>query len=127
MDAIKSYDNTDNDTTTNSEDSLIKINHELFNVSDYNNYPDNIYNMNLTEEIPIVIETNDFVSESITAFKNALIQRFRKLDDIIDFLKNELEEKILLIRTLLLRDANDGEKIDPSLLRPYSSTPTRVN
>ena len=48
----------------------------------------------ITEEIPLVIETRDIISESIVTFKNALIQRIRKLDDVIHFLKNELNERI---------------------------------
>ena len=41
---------------------------------------------------------------------------------MIDFLQRELDEKNLLVRTLLLRDANDGAMIDSSLLKNVSST-----
>ena len=53
---------------------------------------------------------------SVETFKPALMITIEKLNTTIDFLKNELEEKNLHIRTLLLRDANDGRSIDIALL-----------
>ena len=67
------------------------------------------------DEIPILVE-KDFVMNSIEIFKSALMITIEKLNTMIDFLKNELEEKNLHIRTLLLRDANDGRSIDITLL-----------
>ena len=53
---------------------------------------------------------------SIDTFKSASMITIEKRNTTIDFLKNELEEKNLHIRTLLLRDANDGRSIDIALL-----------
>ena len=67
------------------------------------------------DEIPILVE-KDLVMNSIETFKSALMITIEKLNTMIEFLKNELEEKNLHIRTLLLRDANDGRSIDIALL-----------
>ena len=67
------------------------------------------------DEIPILVEKH-LVMNSIETFKFALMITIEKLNTTIDFLKNELEEKNLHIRTLLLRDANDGRSIDIALL-----------
>ena len=47
----------------------------------------------------------DVATESINLFKEVLLSTITKLNESIDFLKNELEERNLLIRTLLLREA----------------------
>ena len=77
--------------------------------------------MILQNEIPIVVEHDLVVGEniiggSINSLKNALMQTIDKLSATIDFLQNELEERNLHIRTLLLRDANEGRSIDMELL-----------
>ena len=79
------------------------------------------FNLDISGEIPLVVENDDITIESINAFKDALLLTITKLSDTIDFLKRELEEKNLLVRTLLLKEANDGDKIDPSLLCPWAS------
>ena len=51
-------------------------------------YVDNlIADINITEDIPIIIE-EDFLSNSIIIFKTALMSTIEKLYDTIDFLKN---------------------------------------
>ena len=67
------------------------------------------------DEIPILVG-KDLVMNSIETFKSALMITIEKLNTTIDFLKNELKEKNLHIRTLLLRDAKDGRSIDIALL-----------
>ena len=57
------------------------------------------------EDTLLVIE--NVTTRSINLFKEVLLAINTKLDDTTDFLKYELEEKNLFIRTLLLRDAND--------------------
>ena len=71
--------------------------------------------INSMDEIPIIIE-DELMSNSVKIFKTALMSTIDKLYDTIDFLRNELEERKLHIRTLLLRDANDGRSIDAVLL-----------
>ena len=73
------------------------------------------FNLDISGEIPLVVE-NDDITESINAFKDSLLLTITKLSNTIDFLKRELEEKNLLVRTLLLREANGRDKIDPNLL-----------
>lgn len=55
-----------------------------------------------------VVENSDYVGESIELFKNALLDTISELKDVTNFLKSEIEEKNLFIRTLLLRDANEN-------------------
>ena len=69
--------------------------------------------INSMDETPIIIE-DDLMSNSVKIFKTVLIALM--LYDTIDFLRNELEERNLHTRTLLLRDANDGRSIDAELL-----------
>ena len=62
-------------------------------------------NLIITDDIPILIE-EDITSNSIHIFKMALMSTIDKLYDTIDFLKSEIEEKNLHIRTLMLRDVD---------------------
>ena len=64
----------------------------------------------------VSISGSDILTESVNTFKSAVMLRIEKLNSTIDFLKNELEERNFHIRTLLLRDANDGRSIDMELL-----------
>ena len=78
--------------------------------------------VNTMEDVPLINE--DLTIESINSFKNALLSTITKLNDTIDFLKNELEEKNLLIRALSLRDANDiidYELLNRSIVETTSS------
>ena len=65
--------------------------------------------------------------ESITRFKDALLSTVSKLNEMIDFLKNELEVKNLFIRTLLLRDGNDTDIISIGLLNKSDVIETTSN
>ena len=94
------------------EESFKKICHN-FNIA--RNEFINVENISFTEEIPI-ISGSDILTESVNTFKSALMLTIEKLNSTIDFLKNELEERNFHIRTLLLRDANDGRSIDIGLL-----------
>ena len=67
------------------------------------------------DDIPLIIEGN-VMSDSINSFKAALMLTIEKLRATIDFLQNELKERNLHLRTVLLRDANDGRSIDMELL-----------
>ena len=60
--------------------------------------------------------------ENRISFKNELLSNITRLYDMIDFLQRELDEKNLLVRTLLLRNANDGAIIDSSLWKNASSS-----
>ena len=110
MQAIQSNYDMTSDTITSRENSPIKINHYSIDIWNNSYYSDIIPNISLTAEIPIISEVGDLTSETITTFKKVLLERFKQLDDIIDFLKNELEEKNLHIRTMTLKEANDGGK-----------------
>ena len=77
--------------------------------------------LDINDDISIVIEKdkdNDFVANGINSIKGHLDTAIVKLCDTIDrqnefivFLKEELEEKNLLIRALTIRDANIGSFI----------------
>jgi hypothetical protein len=72
---------------------------------------------------PIVNYIDDFKDTktgSIETFKDALIFTITELKNTILFLQNELEEKNLLVRTLLLRNAND--KLDSELLKSWGKS-----
>ena len=88
---------------------------ELINVNILNR------DINILEWLPYISEVADMTPESRISFKNELLSTLTRLYDMIDFLKRELEEKNLLVRTLLFRDANDVTKIDISLLKNVSS------
>ena len=80
----------------------------------------NIHGMKVdVNEKFVIVENNDHVVESIESFKNALLDTIKQLKDIITFLKDDIEEKNLFIRTLLLRDANEDNHFH--LLRRSSS------
>ena len=84
--------------------------------------------VNTMEVVPLINE--DLTIESINSFKNALLSTITKLNDTIDFLKNELEENFLLIRILLLRDANDiidYELLNRSIVETTSSDTGNIN
>ena len=83
--------------------------------------------MFIKEDIPLV--KDGITTESIILFKDALLSTVSKLNEMVDFLKNELEEKNLFIRTLLLRDANDTDMISIGLLNKSNviETPSNVS
>ena len=56
--------------------------------------------VNICEDTPLV--TGSITTDSINVFKDVILSTIAKLKDTIDFLKKELEEKKLLIRTLVL-------------------------
>ena len=71
-------------------------------------------NTSIQDEIDILKE--DPSSLTVNAFKDQMVSTVVKLYEIIDFLKKELEEKNLLLRTLLLREANGiSDLVDESL------------
>ena len=75
--------------------------------------------VNTQHEIPILQE--DTTNTTINAFKNALLSTVDKLYETIDFLKNELEETNLLVKALIFREANDGNRIDEECLHSVLS------
>lgn len=85
-----------------------------------NNDDDNVNNsssmaqLNNIENIMygITVESKYPVRDTIETFKNALLNTIDELKDTIQFLKNELVEKNLLIRALTFRDASRGEFIE---------------
>ena len=81
--------------------------------------------MFIKEDIPLV--KDGITTESIILFKDALLSTVSKLNEMVDFLKNELEEKNLFIRTLLLRDANDTDMISIGLLNKSNVIETTSN
>ena len=84
--------------------------------------------MFIKEYIPLV--KDDITTESIILFKDALLSTVSKLNEIcemVDSLKNELEEKNLFIRTLLMRDANDTDMINIGLLNKSNIIQTTSN
>ena len=101
------------ESTLNEEDSCVDIsdtkNHteikDYVMMSSFNKY------MNITEEIPVTVEVTA-TSESIGIIKSMI----DKLFEVIGFLKEEIREKNLLIKTLNFRNANDGELINTELI-----------
>ena len=81
--------------------------------------------MFIKEDIPLV--KDGITTESIILLKDALLSTVSKLNEMVDFLKNELEEKNLFIRTLLLRDANDTDMISIGLLNKSNVIETTSN
>ena len=67
--------------------------------------------VNITEDIPVTVEVAS-TSESILIIKSMIA----KLYEEIDFLKEEIREKNILIKTLNFRNANDGELINIELI-----------
>ena len=75
-----------------------------------------------SEEMPI-IEERIFTGESIVTFKNIVIDSIDQLESTIEFLKEKIQEKNLLINTLLLRNANDsGDMVDVVLLSKFQQS-----
>ena len=88
-------DNEKSNTKTNSDFSILNI------------------TLDINDDIPMCIqslynENNNIVTDGINNTKDCPKSTVIKLYEMIDFLKQELEEKNLLIRTLTLREANDG-------------------
>ena len=101
------------ESTLNEEDSCVDISDtknqteikDYIMMSSFNKY------MNITEEIPVTVEVTA-TSESIGIIKPMI----DKLFEVIGFLKEEIREKNLLIKTLNFRNANDGELINTELI-----------
>ena len=87
------------ETKQKDQEELIKVN--LLN-----------RDINILDELPYISEVADMTPESRISFKNELLSTITRLYDMIDFLQRELDEKNLLVRTLLLRDANDSAMVD---------------
>ena len=78
--------------------------------------------LDYSEEMPI-IEERIFTGESIVTFKNSVIDSIDQLESTIEFLKEKIQEKNLLINTLLLRNANDsGDMVDVVLLSKFQQS-----
>ena len=56
-------------------------------------------------------DNSKVVAEGIINLKDCVKSVIDELYETIDFLKHELEEKNLLIRALIVRDANDGNPV----------------
>lgn len=67
--------------------------------------------LDINNEIPI-INIEDTTTESISLIKSTVDMLF----DQLEFYKDELREKNLLIKTLNFRNANDGKKINMDLV-----------
>ena len=96
----------------NLKDHKYNVIIENDNVNYNNDKACSITNNNLEEELIANHVNNqcgveDTTTGSIEAFKDALIFTITELKDTIQFLRNELEEKNFLVRTLLLRNTND--------------------
>ena len=94
------------EATKSSENYM--IDDRVILISDINKY------VNITDDLTIQYE--DVLKDSIDAFKSNLESTINKLYEEIDFLKSEIEEKNLMIRALIFKDANDGEKVDRSIV-----------
>ena len=78
--------------------------------------------LDYSEEISIIEEKN-LTEESTDTFKNIVIDSIEQLKSTIEFLKEEIQEKNLLINTLLLRNANDSsDKVDTDLLSKFQQS-----
>ena len=93
--------------------------HEIGDTSD-----DDIINVNCngkiieySEELPIIQEDN-IMEEPINTFKDIIMVSINEMKSTIEFLKEEIQEKNLLINTLF-KDANDTDKIDVDLLSKF--------
>ena len=83
------FDNEKSNTKTNSDFSILNI------------------TVDISDDIPMCIQSsyngnNNIVTDGINNMKDCLKSTVIKLYEMIDFLKQELEEKNLLIRTLTL-------------------------
>ena len=108
MDLIKTYEDNINDNV-NSYDDDLNFRYEESTYSFINSSSSCYSTHTIDTDTRITMET-------IETFKIALAQTIKGLENAVDFLKNELEEKNLLIRALIFSQANDGRKIDPELL-----------
>ena len=70
-----------------------------------------------------IIEENNLMDESINTFKN--IDSIDQLKSTIEFLKEEIQERNLLINTLLLRNAKCGDRVDAVLLSKFQQSYVR--
>ena len=75
------------------------------------------FDFEIIEEIPIIID--DVTTHSIEVFKDALMITLGRLNKTIEFLQGELEEKPLLIRTLMLRNANNSVLLNESFVNSF--------
>ena len=57
--------------------------------------------IDILDDLPCLIEVDNITSESIVWFKNVFLSTITRLYNMIDFLQRELDEKNLLVRTLL--------------------------
>ena len=64
----------------------------------------------IQDEIPIINEDSSSMT-TINVFKDQLISTVDKLYDLLDFLKNELEEKNILVRTIIEKNNNNLVKL----------------
>ena len=93
------------------------------NLNGYNEDEDLVYvgmcgkQVEIIKEIPIISE--DVTTQTIEVFKDALMITIASLNKTIDFLQGELEEKNLLVRTLMLRNANNGELLEESFVNSF--------
>ena len=70
-----------------------------------------------TGELIYVDSVNKYINTTRESLKDMFSSTIEKLHATIEFLKSELEEKNLLVRTLLLRNANEGSfRIDDRLV-----------
>ena len=73
--------------------------------------------LDINDDIPMFIQSlyngnNNMVTDGINNMKYCLKSTMNKLYEMIDFLEEELEGEKLLIRTLTLREANDGNFVN---------------
>ena len=84
-------------------------------IGDLNKYVD------INEDIPITTASNLREHESMEIIKTTI----NMLHEQIEFLKEDIREKNLLIKILNYRDANDGAKISMHLVENLSVVETR--
>ena len=107
----------DNEEIQSEDEDMHEINEKLIKVDLGNT------KISISLDLPLTIE-ND-ISDTTLHFKNALMATIDTLKNTIEFLKNELEEKNLLIRTLLVRDTDDDPKVDLLLLEESNLSNTK--
>ena len=66
-------------------------------------------------ELPSITEVN--TSNHTIHFKDILLSTIKNLNETIDFLKEELQEKNILVKSLILRNVNDRNIADANLLK----------
>lgn len=130
MDLIRTYENNynDNDNFTSNEynnyHSPALFNSTMNTYTNTNTLSDTTYNT--------YSYTSDELSDNDTIhpINDALLSAIRTLENTIDFMKTEIEEKNLLIKALIFQEANEGRKFDPLLLEPeiiQSAVPSNVS